>query len=104
MRFAETDATQEDDVGFLLDKVQAEQILDLRTVDLLRPTPLELIQGLEHREAGTPDALREAFILTAGHFALDQALQVIEVAPTLLGGGLRQFMVVGADVGQLQAL
>ena len=69
------------DPGFLLDKVQAEQILDLRSVDLLRPTPLELIQGLEHREAGTPDALREAFILAARHFAFDQTLQVIEVLP-----------------------
>ena len=47
MRFAQTHAAQEDGVGFLLDEVQAEEVLDLRPVDLLRPAPLELIEGLE---------------------------------------------------------
>ncbi len=48
--------------------------------------------------------LREVFILATGHLALDQALQVIEVPPALLGGGLRKFMVIRADMRQLQAL
>ena len=102
--FAETDGAQEDHVGLLLDEVQTEEVLDLRSVDFLRPAPLELIEGLLHREARPSDALRETFILAAGHLALDQALQVIEVPPALLGGGLGEFMVIRTDMRQLQAL
>jgi hypothetical protein len=43
-------AAQEKHIGLLLDEVEMEQVLDLRPVDLLRPTPLELIQGLEQRK------------------------------------------------------
>lgn len=102
MCFPEAYAAQEDCVGLLLDKVQAEQILDLGPVDLLRPVPLELIQGFREREACAADALREALVLAPGDLALDQALQVVEVSPLLFGGRLCEFMIMGAYIGELQ--
>jgi hypothetical protein len=46
--------------------------------------------------------LSETFILAAADLALDQALDILEMSPALLGGRLRQFMVIGADIGQLE--
>ena len=87
----------------MLDKLQTEQILDLRPIDFLRPVPLELIERLEDREACEADASLQALILAPGDLALDQALEVVERRPLLFGGGLREFMIVGTHVGQLQS-
>ena len=76
--------------------------MDLRTVDLLRPGPLELIEGFGEREAGAADSLSEALVLAPGDLALDQALQVFEMVPVLFGGGLGELVVVCTDERQLQ--
>ena len=39
--FTQADVGDEDDVGVVLNKAQAEEILDLGPVDLLRPAPIE---------------------------------------------------------------
>ena len=103
MGLSQAHTAEEDRVGLLFDEVQAEEILDLRPVDLLRPVPLELIEGLDEREAGPADALIEALVLAAGDLALDQVLQVLEWSPTAVRRRLGELMVVGAQERQLQA-
>src|ERR1035441_10475841 len=79
MSFPQADTASEDGIGLLLDKVQAEQILDLRPVDLLRPVPLELIERLGKWEAGAADALHQALVLAPGNLSLEHALDGVVV-------------------------
>jgi hypothetical protein len=51
-------------VGVGRDEGEAEQVLDLRTVDLSGPAPLGVLEGLEHGEARVPDAALDAAVLT----------------------------------------
>src|SRR3569833_1767330 len=103
MRFAESGGTaQEKHIGLLLDELEMEQVLDLGPVDFLRPAPLKLIQGFKQREASHPDASLETLVIPMGDLPHHEALEVLEVTPTLIGCGLRELEVVVADVGQLQ--
>src|SRR5262245_41800700 len=51
VRFAEADGTNKDDVGVGCDEGQTKQVLNLRSIDLLWPTPVKVFNGLEHGEA-----------------------------------------------------
>lgn len=59
----QTDPAEEDDVGLVVDKLQAEQVLDLKAIDLFGPTPVELLEGFEHGEVGEPDPALGATVL-----------------------------------------
>lgn len=37
MSFAEADAAEENDVGFIFEELQAKQVLDLQSIDFFRP-------------------------------------------------------------------
>ena len=87
MGLAQTDAADEDHVDLLFDEGEAEQVLDLGAVDLLGPGPVELFEGLEHREAGELDAPSDAALLAPVRLAFDQSAEEVDVGP-LLGGGL----------------
>ena len=72
MGFAEADAAQEDDVGFFLDELEAEEVLDLEAVDFLGPVPAELFEGLDDGEAGGFDAPLDGALAAQGGFAFDE--------------------------------
>ena len=59
----EADVADQDDVGLGCDEGQAEQVLDVRAVDLLGPAPLEVIEGFEHGEARFLDPSLDAAVL-----------------------------------------
>src|SRR4030067_2682528 len=84
---AQADVGDEDDVGVLLDEAQAEQILDLEWVDLLRPAPIELIEGLEYRKAGETNPALDTAVFSPVGLAFDEPRQILDVSP-LLGSGL----------------
>src|ERR1700676_4263217 len=86
MALAEPDAAEEDHVGSLFDEVQAKQILDLQSIDLTGPVPFELIERLEHREAGERDPPGNAAILATMRFPFDQVGQIVDVRPVLCCG------------------
>ena len=52
MRFADSHGSQEHDVGFLRDELQAKEILDLETVYFFGMIPLKLLEGLDDRNVG----------------------------------------------------
>jgi len=64
---------------FILDETQAKEILDLRPVDLRRPTPLELIERLEHRQSSQPNSSLDTAIFTRLRLPFDQARQIVHV-------------------------
>ena len=90
MTLAQAGAGDEHHIGVLLDEIEMEQILDQRAVDLGGPVPVELIERLEHREAGLRDAALDAAIVAGRRFPVDQFGQVVQVRPLFLGRGLCQ--------------
>ena len=102
MALAQPDVGNEQHVGLVGDELQTEQMLDLGPVDLLRPAPIELVDGLEHREAGQPHpALHTAVFAPAG-FTFGQPRQIVEVRP-LLGSGFRIAVTVTKPSAPCQA-
>ena len=51
MAFAEAGPAQENDVGLVLEKGEAKEVLHLEAIDLFGPAPVELFEGFNHREA-----------------------------------------------------
>jgi hypothetical protein len=74
MAFPQTHAAEEDDIGLFLDEGEAEEVLDLEPVDLFGPTPLELLKGFEHGEAGEPDMALDTTVLAQVSFAFEELL------------------------------
>ena len=83
MRLAETTESQENDIGFLVDEAQTEQILDLGLIDLFWPVPAEGIQGFNDWKTGCLDAAKDGAVLTCGGFPVDETLEVVDVSPVL---------------------
>src|SRR5580658_6622075 len=56
MGFSQADTADQDGVALVADEAEAEEVLHGLAVDLRRPGEVELLEGLEHGEAGFPDA------------------------------------------------
>src|SRR5262249_50065322 len=69
---AEADIADQHNIGVGCDEGEAEQVLDLRTVDLFGPAPLEVFEGLEHGEACVLDATRDAAVVALRGLAVDE--------------------------------
>ena len=61
MSFAQTDPADKHDADFVLEEGQAKEVLHLGLVDLLRPGPVELIEGFDDRKASGGDPPRGWF-------------------------------------------
>ena len=51
MGFSDADQAEENDVGFVFDELETEEVLDLEAVDFLRPVPAEGVEGFDERES-----------------------------------------------------
>ena len=102
MAFTQADVGNEDHVGLFLDKAQAEQVLDLWPVDLLRPAPVELIEGLEHRKAGESDPSLDTAVFAPVGLALDESRQIVDMRPLFGSGFLDQRFKVLEHIRQLE--
>jgi hypothetical protein len=76
VRLAEANGTNEDDVGVLCDEGQAEQVLNLRAIDLFWPGPLKVFYRLEDGETGVFDAPFDCAALAQRGLAFDQLGQI----------------------------
>ena len=56
MRFPQADAAQKDQIGLVLDKLEAEVVLHLEAVNPSGPVPAELLQGFDDGEARQANA------------------------------------------------
>jgi hypothetical protein len=95
VRFADTNGTQENDVALLSQKLQAEEVLDLETIDFLGPVPAELFKGFQYGETGGFDTQLDRVLESLLVLAVNQAAQVIDVTAVLLGCLLGQFGILG---------
>ena len=99
MTFPDTDPTEENGIGVLFDKGEAENILDLEAIDFLGPVPLERIEGFDEREAGQSHPAFDATTLTGLCLAFDEPFKKLQMGPMLGGGLLGEGLVVLADKG-----
>lgn len=92
----------EDDIAVLRQERQAEEILHLGAIDFLGPVPIELVEGLERREASGGQAARDGQLLSAQRFALHQPRQIIDMGPLLVGRLGRQGPIMFLHIQELQ--
>lgn len=102
MGFTQAHSAEEDDVGFLFDEAELEKMLDLGRVDFLGPTPVEVVEGFDDREAGGVDAPFGGMVPSSQGFAFDEAGQIFEMAPVFCGSLLGQGFAVFPQEGKLQ--
>jgi hypothetical protein len=70
---------KQDEVGFVLDKRQAEGVLHLKTVNPGGPVPAELLQGFEDGEARQPNTALGGAITPHIHLAFEECGKVVDV-------------------------
>jgi hypothetical protein len=70
--FAEAGPAHENDIGLVLEKGEAEEILHLGSVDFLGPSPIELFESFNDGEARRLEAALGGPIFPPERFALDQ--------------------------------
>src|ERR671922_14536 len=89
--FPQADASQKDEVGFVLDKREAEVILHLETVNPRGPVPAELLQGFDDGEACQANAACCRAITAHVGLAFDEGGEGVDGGPGVLGrlGGHR---------------
>jgi hypothetical protein len=58
MCFSEPHAAKKDQIVFVFDKFQPEEVLDLLLIDFFRPAPFELFQRFDLGETGKGYILR----------------------------------------------
>jgi hypothetical protein len=84
MGFAETDTAKKNTVGFLLDKVEQKELLQLLSIDFLGPGPLELIERLGYRKTSHPDAALDGVIPASVGLTLHKVLQIFLMTPVFV--------------------
>jgi hypothetical protein len=100
--FAEADPSEEDDIGLIIEELQAEEVLDVYAVDVFRPVPEELIQGFDDGETGKPDATAYGAVSAQAGFSFDKHGKVVNMRPVLFGRLIGQGLVIGAHEKQVE--
>lgn len=102
--FTKTDQAEDDDICMIVDELEAEEILDLKTIDFLGPVPAEGIEGFDDGEASGLDSPGNGTVGMQGGFAFDELGEVVEVSDGVFGGGGSQRPAVLFDKGQVQGI
>jgi hypothetical protein len=92
--FAEPHATEEDNIGWVLEKRESGEVLDLEAIDLFGPIPLEGVERFEGREAGSLNAPVGRPILFAGGLSGDELAEIVDMGPLFFRGLLGHLRVV----------
>ena len=100
--FAKSDEAEEDDVGFVADELEAEEVLDLQAVDLFGPVPAEGVEGFDDGKAGRLETPGDGAVGAQGGFAFVELAEVVEMGQGVFGGGGGEGLAVFFEVGQMQ--
>jgi hypothetical protein len=102
--FAETNQTQENNVGFFFNKTKPEEVLDLESIDFFGPVPTKAFQGLDDWKTGGFDPPSDSALLTCRYFALKEATQLVEMTPVVGDAFDSQGLAVFFDTSQLEVI
>src|SRR5215471_21351957 len=100
--FPQAYTSQKDQVRFVLDKRQAEVVLDLEAVNPRGPVPAELLQGFDDGEAGEPNTALRGAITPHLRLACDECREVVDVGPRFVGRLVREFGILRGEKRELQ--
>ena len=100
--FPQADPPQKDQIGFVLDKREAEVVLHLETVNPRRPVPAELIEGFNDGKARQTNTALGGTIVPHARFAFQEFGQIVHMEPRFVGGLLGQRGILLCDKGELQ--
>lgn len=99
-RLAEAVRRHDNDVFPLRQKVEGEDALDGRAMDLRRPGPFEIRQRLEAPEARVLQATFDALVEAGLEFGLAEAFELDDGTPALLRGAREEVIQVGGGVDE----
>ena len=104
MGFAQADAAKKDDIGFVFDELEPEEVLDVDLIDFLRPTPLKLVDGFEDGEAGQADSALDGAVVAGTDLSLGEAVEIVQMGPVFGGCLTGQGFVVFQHKGEVEEL
>ena len=102
MGLSEPAAAEEDDVAFVGDEAEAEEVLDEGPVEALGPAPVEAFEGFEHGEAGFGDAALGGSVTALADLAFEEALKEGGGAELVADGLGDEGLEVVADPGEAE--
>ncbi len=85
-------------------KARWKRFWTLQSIDLLRPAPVEFIQGFDHGEAGEPDAALNSAVLSEMSLSLDEPFEVLYMGPSVFGRFFSERLMLFPDVRKSQVL
>ena len=101
MGLPQTPTSQQDTVGFLLEKRQAKVLLDLEAVNPGGPVPPELLQGFADGDARQPHAALGGALAPQVGLACHESRQGVDLRPHFLCGWCGQLCRVLRHAGEL---
>src|ERR1051326_5428582 len=104
MRLPNPNSPDKNDVHFVGNERETEEILDLGPVDLLGPAPLEVFQQFDGGKASSDDASLHGSLVSSLALPVDQPSQVVDMGPVLLRGFRGQSRVLLVKVTQTHRL
>jgi len=96
--FSKTDTTEKNDIAFILDKFETEEILYLLLVDFMRPAPLELLQCFDLGETGKRNPTLGGAILALKRLSANELGEEIEIRPLFLSCQFGERIVMIEDI------
>lgn len=104
MGFAKSDPSEQDDIGFVFEELESEEVLDGHAVDFARPVPLELLEGFDDRKPSESDFALNGAVESGVHFSENEVLEVLGVCPVVCGGLVGQSFVMVEHEGKVEKL
>src|SRR5437870_9557101 len=103
MGFAQTHSTDKYHAGLVLEERQPEEVLHLGLIDLFGPSPVELLERFDNREASGRHPSNDLPLLAALSFAFDDPGQILHGGPLLARRFVGQPLIVLGNEGQIES-
>jgi hypothetical protein len=104
MGLAKAYPSEQDDIGFVFEELESEEVLDGHAIDFLGPAPLELLEGLDDGKPGESDFPLNGAVEPGVHFSEGEVLKVSGVCPVVCGGLVGQSFVMVEHEGKVEKL
>jgi hypothetical protein len=102
LRFPQAHTAEQDEVGFVFDKLEVEVLLHLEAVDPCGPVPAELLQGFDDGEARQTNATFGGTIPPQVGLAFNKSGQIVHMGPRFVRCLFGQLCILSGDKGELQ--
>src|SRR5438034_6842257 len=102
MGFAQTHSTDKYHAGLVLEERQPEEVLHLGLIDLFGPSPVELFERFDNREASGSHPSNDLPLMAALSFPFDEPGQILQGGPLLARRFVSQPLIMLGHEGQIE--